>query len=65
MAVNEERVTLGWLIAEQVSPLGNGVSERLTVPVNPLTGVMVMVEVDVWPVLAAAGEVADIVKPLT
>lgn len=32
---------------------------------NPLTGVIVMVDVAVWPVLEAVGEDADTVKPLT
>ena len=53
------------LIAVQVSPLGSCVSESDTVPVNPLTGVIVIVEVADSRVLEAAGEEAEIVKPLT
>ena len=53
------------LIAVQASPLGSGVSESDTVPVNPLIGVTVIVEVAVWPVLDAAVGDAEIVKPLT
>ena len=49
----------------QISPVGRVVSDSCTVPVNPLTGVTVIVEVAVWPVLAAAGEVAATVNPLT
>jgi hypothetical protein len=45
--------------------VGKGVSDSCTVPVNPLTGVTVIVEVAVWPVLAAAGDVAATVNPLT
>ncbi len=56
------RVTLPGLIAVQVSPEGKGVSDRLTVPVNPLTAVTVIVEVADWPALTAAGEVAVTVK---
>jgi len=41
------------------------VSDSCTVLANPLTGVIVIVEVTVWPVLAAAGEVPATVNPLT
>ena len=56
------RVMLVWLIAVQVSPLGSGVSERETVPENPLTAVTVIVEVALFPVVTAAGEVMVIEK---
>jgi hypothetical protein len=48
----------------QVKPVG-AETVSVTVPVNPLTGVTVIDEVAVWPVVAAAGDVADILKPLT
>ncbi len=35
---------------------------KVTVPVNPLNGVMVMVELPVAPVLKSAGDVAVMVK---
>ncbi len=41
------------------------VSVRLTVPVNPLTAAIVIVEVAETPTLTAAGEVAEIVKSVT
>ena len=53
------------LIAVQVRPLGSGVSESDTVPANPLTGVIVIVEVADSPVFEAAGEEAEIEKPFT
>jgi hypothetical protein len=59
-----EFVMLVGLIAPHVNPVGV-VSVSATVPVNPLTGVMVMVEVVVWPASIASGEVAVIVKLLT
>lgn len=65
LTAEEAKGRLAGLIGEQVSPLGSDVSERLTVPVNPLTGVIVIDEVAVWPVVTAAGDVADILKPLT
>jgi len=62
VAGEEVRVMLVWLIAVQVSPLGSGVSERETVPENPLTAVTVIVEVALLPVVTAAGEVTVIEK---
>jgi hypothetical protein len=59
-----ELVTLAGLIGPQVSPEGT-VSVRLTVPVKPLTAVMVIVEVTEVPIVTAAGEVAVIVKSVT
>jgi hypothetical protein len=41
---------------------GETVTTRVTVPVKPLTGVTVIVELPVAPVLKSAGEVAAIVK---
>ncbi len=38
------RVTLAGLMAVQVSPAGSGVSDRPTVPANPLTAVTVIVD---------------------
>ncbi len=38
------RVTLAGLIAVQVRPAGNGVSDRATVPAKPLTAVTVIVD---------------------
>ena len=59
-----EPVTLVGDIAPQVRPLGT-VSVRLTVPLNPLTAPIVMVEVaDVF-TLTAAGEDAAMVKSVT
>lgn len=55
-------MTLAGLIAVQVRPFGNGVSESETVPVKPFTGVIVIVDVAVSPGSVAAGEVADIAK---
>jgi hypothetical protein len=48
----------------QLSPDGT-VSVKLTVPVNPLTGATVTVEVAELPISTAAGEVADVVKSVT
>src|SRR3989454_7609876 len=48
---DEPRVTLIGL-REQVRPVGDTVEERLTVPVNPLTGETVIVEVAETPALA-------------
>ncbi len=59
-----ELVTLVGVIAPQVRLVGT-VSVRLTVPVNPLTAVTVIVEVEETPALTAAGEVAAIVKSVT
>jgi hypothetical protein len=42
--------------------LAGTVSVRLTVPVNPFTGVMVIVDVAEVPIVTAAGEVAAMVK---
>jgi hypothetical protein len=42
--------------------LAGTVSVRLTVPVNPFTGVMVIVDVAEVPTVTAAGEVAAMVK---
>lgn len=53
--------TLAGVMDPQVSPLGT-VSVRDTVPVKPLTAVIVMVEVADWPALTAAGDVAATVK---
>ena len=55
---------LDGVIAPQVRLAGT-VSVRATVPVNPLTAVMVIVEVADTPALTAAGEVAAIVKSVT
>jgi len=49
------------LIAPQVKLAGT-VSVRLTVPVNPFTAVIVIVEVAEVPTVTAAGDVAAIVK---
>lgn len=38
-------MTLVGLIGEQINPVGKGVSDSCTEPVNPFTGVMVIVEV--------------------
>lgn len=59
-----ELVTLVGEIAPQVRPDGT-VSVRLTVPVNPLTAVMVIVEVADVPTVTAAGDDAAIVKSVT
>jgi hypothetical protein len=40
-------------------------SERATVPVNPFTPVMVIVDVEEAPTVTGAGDVAAIVKSLT
>ena len=62
VAGEEVRVMLVWLIAVQVSPLGSGVSESETVPANPLSAVIVMVEIALFPGITAAGEVMVIEK---
>ena len=54
-------MTLRGLIAPQVKLAGT-VSVRLTVPVNPFTAVIVIVEVAEVPTVTAAGDVAAIVK---
>ncbi len=56
------RVTLAGLIAVQVRPAGNGVSDKATVPAKPLTAVTVIVETEEEPAFAAAGEVAAMAK---
>ena len=71
MAVAEEQtkvavpdpVMLLGVIAPQVSPDGVG-SVRVTVPLNPFSAVIVMVDVKLVPVLPD-GEVADTVKSVT
>jgi hypothetical protein len=60
VAVPEPVILLG-LILPQVRPVGI-VSVNPTVPVKPFTALIVMVEVAVWLVLTAAGEVALMVK---
>ena len=59
-----EPVTLVGVIAPQVRLAGT-VSVRLTVPANPLSAVIVMVEVAEVPTVTAAGEDAAIVKSRT
>ena len=49
------------MIAPQLSPAGP-LSVRATVPVNPLVGVSVIVELVVDPAFMDVGEVAAIVK---
>lgn len=49
------------VIAPQLKPLGM-VSVRVTTPVNPLSAVIVIVELGDWPTLAGAGDVAEIWK---
>ena len=56
-----EPVTAVGVIAPHVSPAGT-VSVRLTVPANPLTEVIVIVEVAETPTLTAAGDDAAMVK---
>ncbi len=56
------RVTLEGLIAIQVRPAGNGVSERATVPAKLFTAVTVIVELDEEPTGTDTGDVAAIVK---
>ncbi len=56
-----EFVMVRGLIAPQVKLAGT-VSVRLTVPVNPFTAVIVIVEVAEVPTVTAAGDVAAIVK---
>jgi hypothetical protein len=57
-------VTLFGVIAPQTNPAG-AASVRETVPANPLSAVMVIVEVADVPVWTAAGELATIVKSTT
>ncbi len=57
-------VTLVGLIAPQ-ERLAGTVSVRLTVPVNPFTADIVIVDVADVPTVTAAGEVAEMVKSLT
>jgi len=56
-----EPVTLPGAMAPQVSPDG-AVSVRVTVPVNPLTAVIVIMEAAEEPTFSPAGEVAAIEK---
>ncbi len=56
------KVTLAGLMAVQVRPAGRGVSDRDTVPANPLIEVTVIVETAEEPAFTGAGEVAAIVK---
>ncbi len=56
------RVTLAGLIAVQVRPVGNGVSDSAIVPAKPLTAVTVIVDTAEEPAFTAAGEVAVMVK---
>ncbi len=56
------RVTLAGLIAVQVRPVGNGVSDSATVPAKPFTAVTVIVETAEAPEFTAAGDVAVMVK---
>jgi hypothetical protein len=56
-----EAVKLLGLIVPQVSPDGT-LSVRVTVPTNPFSAFIVIVELADWPVLTALGEVAEIVK---
>ncbi len=56
------KVTLAGLIAVQVRPAGNGVSDKATVPAKPLTEVTVIVETAEAPAFTAPGEVAVMVK---
>lgn len=46
----------------QLSPLGSGASERLTVPLNRLTGAVLIVVDVVWVAMTRRGVVAEIVK---
>ena len=64
MVAVPEFVILVGLNEPQVSPDGT-VSVKLTVPVNPLTGATVTVEVAELSISTAAGEVADMVKSVT
>jgi len=63
-AAAPEFTMLVGVIPPHVNPVGVA-SVSVTVPANPLTGLMVMVEVVVWPGLTAGGEVVVIVKLLT
>ena len=56
-----EPVTVPGVIAPQVSPAGT-VSVSVTMPANPLTAVIVIVDTADCPALTAAGEDAAIVK---
>jgi hypothetical protein len=58
-----EPVTVFGVIAPHVNPVGT-VSVKLTIPANPFTAVIVIVEVADAPLLTAAGDVAAIVKSL-
>ena len=60
MAVPEP-VTVPGVIAPQVRPAGT-VSVSVTMPANPLTAVIVMVDEADWPALTAAGDDAAMVK---
>ena len=52
------------LTAPHVRPMGT-VSVKETVPVNPLTAAMLIVEVAVCPTFVAVGDVAETVKLVT
>ncbi len=57
-------VTPAGLIAPQVRPAGNGVSERDTLPAKPFTAVTVIVEIEEAPAATGPGEDAVTVKSL-
>jgi hypothetical protein len=57
-------VMLNGDIAPQVNPAGT-VSVKLTVPVNPFSGVMAIVEVAETPAFTAVVDVAERVKSVT
>ena len=61
MVEEPDAIMLVGLNDPQVRP-GGVVMVKVTVPVNPLTGAIVTVEVGDWPALTAAGDVAVIVK---
>ena len=59
--VEPDAAMLAGLNDPHVRP-GGGVMLKFTVPANPLTAATVTVELEDWPALTAAGEVAVMVK---
>src|SRR5437773_2626635 len=56
-----DAIMVGGLNEPQVRPRGV-LMLKVTLPVNPLSAAAVTVEVDDWPALTGAGDVAEIVK---
>jgi len=58
VAVRDVSETVAGLIGVHVSPDGSGLSDRFTVPMKPLVGIMAIVDVALTPVCTESGDVA-------